>query len=155
MNQGRIAQIGSPTELYDNPATPYVADFIGAANLLDAKTAGRDNDLTVFRIGDTVIRSARLPSSAIIDRATLGIRPERFLVSGSETANRLALEVKEVLFHGDRLKLELVMNGVEKPLFAELARTALPSSGPMETGSRLELYVEPSDILVFAGGAAG
>jgi spermidine/putrescine transport system ATP-binding protein len=154
MNQGRVAQIGSPTELYDNPATPYVADFIGAANLLDAKAAGRDGELATFRVGGTVLRSARTASLAIIDRATLGIRPERFLVSATESANKLDLTIKEVLFHGDRLRIELVMDGIDKPLFAELPRTALPSASPVETGSRIKLHVEPSDIFIFAGGLA-
>lgn len=155
MNQGRIAQIGSPTELYDNPSTPYVADFIGAANLIEAKAAGRDGDFAAFRLGSTVIRSARTASSAIVDRATLGIRPERFLVSGSEDANTLAFTIKEILFHGDRLRLELTMDGVDKPLFTELPRTALPGSGSIGTGSAITLHVEPSDILVFTGGVAG
>lgn len=154
MNKGRIAQIGSPTELYDNPSTPYVADFIGAANLLDATSAGPEGGFTMYRLGDTLIRAARKPSSALASGAMLGIRPERLLVSGSEVANRLSFTIKEVLFHGDRLKLELMMRGVDKPIFAELARTVLASS-QTETGSHLDLYVEPSDILVFTGGHAG
>ncbi|MCB1447653.1 MAG: ABC transporter ATP-binding protein [Rhizobiaceae bacterium] len=153
MNQGRVAQIGSPTELYDNPSTPYVADFIGAANLLEAEAAGRDGALAAFRLGGTVVRSARVASAAVTGKAILGIRPERFLVSGTETANRLALTIKEVLFHGDRLRLELMLEGVDRPLFAELPRTALPPDSPIEPGAGIALHVEPSDILLFAGGS--
>jgi len=38
---GRVEQVGSPTEVYDRPATPFVADFIGTSNIVDAVVAGR------------------------------------------------------------------------------------------------------------------
>ncbi len=40
MNQGKIEQIGSPTEVYDHPATPFVASFVGAANVVERAGAG-------------------------------------------------------------------------------------------------------------------
>ena len=37
MNRGRIEQVGTPMELYEDPATPFVADFIGQANLIPGR----------------------------------------------------------------------------------------------------------------------
>ncbi|TMK14609.1 MAG: ABC transporter ATP-binding protein [Actinobacteria bacterium] len=40
MSQGRVEQVGKPKEIYENPATAYVADFLGVSNLMDAEAAG-------------------------------------------------------------------------------------------------------------------
>src|SRR5881394_1266343 len=40
MSQGRVEQVGQPKEIYENPATAYVADFLGVSNLMDAEAAG-------------------------------------------------------------------------------------------------------------------
>ena len=72
MNQGRIMQVGVPTELYERPANTFVAGFIGSPrmNLLDAK------DL----LGDAVATVGRGRGS------TLGVRPEHLLIGSAEGA---------------------------------------------------------------------
>ena len=44
MNDGRIEQVGSPREVYEEPASAYVADFLGVSNVLDAEAVGRTPD---------------------------------------------------------------------------------------------------------------
>src|SRR6476646_3711885 len=44
MSQGRVEQVGKPKEIYENPATAYVADFLGVSNLMDAEAAGPARD---------------------------------------------------------------------------------------------------------------
>ena len=148
MNAGRIAQVGSPTELYDTPASPYVADFIGAANLLEAEVVARQGEAIALRLGDgTLIRSLRggnIP--ALAKKVVAGIRPERLLAAAPPGGNEISLTVKESLFHGDRLRLELTADGIGKSIFAELARVA----GGAEPGSRMTFHVDPADVLVFA-----
>ncbi|MER9934356.1 ABC transporter ATP-binding protein [Mesorhizobium sp. M0088] len=154
MNQGRISQIGSPIELYDNPANPYVADFIGGANLVPAELIGRDGDTAAFRIGNgIVVRSRR--AAAVREpggKITLGVRPERFLTATSGAPNSLECVIRESLFHGDRLRLELALGGTAMPLFAELPRTAISSPSGVEPGSHITLLVDPDDVLVFSKG---
>ena len=150
MSEGRIAQIGSPTELYDNPATAYVADFIGAANLIAAEPLGPAGALSAFRLGDgTVVHAAKAAPAG--GGAMLGIRPERFLTAKDGALNQLTFTIEEVLFQGDRLRLELRLAGIEKPVFAELPRTALSASSAIAPGAGIRLQVDPADILVFAG----
>jgi spermidine/putrescine ABC transporter ATP-binding subunit len=77
MNEGRIDQLGSPSEIYDHPATPFVADFIGDMNhlqgTLEKSAAG---DLAVAlpggRAGVAKVVSAAQPGS----RVRVGVRPE-------------------------------------------------------------------------------
>ncbi|MEV7423917.1 ABC transporter ATP-binding protein [Streptomyces sp. NPDC091212] len=76
MNGGRVEQLGSPTEVYRTPATRFVAEFIGAANILEG-TGASDGTLTVG--------AARLDSGlpSLVDGApvTLAVRPERVVVA--------------------------------------------------------------------------
>ena len=156
MNQGRIAQIGSPTELYDNPASPYVADFIGATNLIEADAIGRDGDATLFRLANgTTVRSRCNSSAGPADgsKAMIGIRPERLHLTRSDSANALEFTVMESLFRGDRLRIELGLEGIGKPLFVELPRAAVSSSVDLAPGRSMTFHVEPTDVLVFAGGS--
>ncbi|CAN5899027.1 ABC transporter ATP-binding protein [soil metagenome] len=67
MNAGRIEQLGPPVEIYDRPATAFVARFMGVENLLNAKLVGRDGDrlrLSVGAIEATVARPATLLDAA-------------------------------------------------------------------------------------------
>ncbi len=155
MNQGRIAQIGTPTELYDHPATPYVADFIGATNLFDAVYAGREGDLAVFQLGNgSLLRSRRPFVAGVVSGrpVKLGIRPERFQTAAFEGANTLNCTILESLFHGDRLRMELTVDGIERPVFTELSRVAVPVTDAIAPGASLALHVDPVDVFAFAEG---
>jgi spermidine/putrescine transport system ATP-binding protein len=76
MDAGRIDQLGVPSEIYDRPATPFVADFIGEMNHLEG-TLERDDGNLVAAVGGArfgigrVVREAR-PG----DRVRIGLRPE-------------------------------------------------------------------------------
>ena len=85
MNAGRIEQLGPPAELYDLPATPFVATFLGQSNLLAGDTHGRaGDDIAVSAYG------ARFTVPATRSRATgatvfLGVRPEKLqLAAGAD-----------------------------------------------------------------------
>ena len=73
-NAGRIEQIGTPAEVYERPATPFVAGFVGTSNLLAATVdgPGRVHHVRVGRDG-LVLLAERAPS----DRAHVAVRPEK------------------------------------------------------------------------------
>ncbi|MEY8096574.1 ABC transporter ATP-binding protein [Falsihalocynthiibacter sp. S25ZX9] len=70
MNEGRIEQIGTPTEVYNRPETTFVASFMGAPPMNLMAGAATDGQL---RIGDESIAANDLPTSG---KVTIGIRPE-------------------------------------------------------------------------------
>ncbi|HSX70713.1 MAG TPA: ABC transporter ATP-binding protein, partial [Pseudomonas sp.] len=89
MSKGRILQVGTPSEIYENPANRTVADFIGETNFLEAQAIGEQLQLAD---GQT------LPSHCSAQGAvTLAIRPERVALSDS---GNLAGEVEEVVYIG-------------------------------------------------------
>jgi spermidine/putrescine transport system ATP-binding protein len=77
MNAGRIEQLGSPTELYESPATTFVANFLGQSNLLPGRVGGRSGpDLLVDVFGRRLaVPAARNRCAG--DDLLVGVRPEK------------------------------------------------------------------------------
>ena len=76
MNHGVVEQLGSPRELYERPATRYVANFLGQSNVLDGSVVAQQNDDTVVEVhGVRLLVPGRLggPGSP----ASFGVRPEK------------------------------------------------------------------------------
>jgi putative spermidine/putrescine transport system ATP-binding protein len=115
MHRSRIAQIGTPRELYEAPASAFVADFLGDSNLLAATIAAADANSLAVKIGDgSVIRAA--PSriaAAVGDRVFLLIRPEDMTVQpaneAAEGSEQLTGTVTELSYHGDVFKLNVAV----------------------------------------------
>jgi len=85
MNKGIIEQMGAPTELYENPRSTFVANFLGQSNLIEGKIKSRDSDLvTVDMHGiDVTVPTARTHVDG--NAGWIGIRPEKVLI-GEEGA---------------------------------------------------------------------
>ena len=87
MSAGQVLQVGTPTEIYERPQSRFVADFIGAANLLDAVRAGPCR----FALPDgTTLRSA---VSGPDGPVALAIRPERVRIVGGGMQGTVQLAV--------------------------------------------------------------
>ncbi len=80
MRAGRIEQLGTPEELYERPATEFVAGFLGVSNLLDAEVAARGERFADLRLSDGTM--LRAPSAALNGetKVRLGVRPEKLRV---------------------------------------------------------------------------
>jgi spermidine/putrescine transport system ATP-binding protein len=104
MDQGRIRQVGSPREVYESPEHAFVADFLGAANLLDADASGVDRDgLIRVRVEDVELR-ASAAGRELNGPVKLVIRPERVGLEAGDVAaagdNRLRGVVERSVFQG-------------------------------------------------------
>ena len=155
MEAGRIRQIGSPGELYDAPETPYVADFIGATNLMPARYEGREGEVEVLKLagGQILRRVARgggfLPGSEVL----VGIRPEH-LVPGQAGGNGVAGRVIDTLFHGDSIRLEFLPEGADRPAFAQLHRGSGMAADALMAGQEIRFGVAPEAVMLFPAEAA-
>ncbi|MDT5391116.1 MAG: spermidine/putrescine transport system ATP-binding protein [Mycobacterium sp.] len=111
MNAGNVEQIGAPTEIYDAPATVFVANFIGQANLWAGHQNRVDGDVAEVSVLGTTLKAR--PGATRIEpggQATLMVRPERVLVSmdapGAELAS-IAATVRDLTFQGPVVRLSL------------------------------------------------
>jgi spermidine/putrescine transport system ATP-binding protein len=85
MNFGRIEQVGPPQEVYDHPATEFVAGFLGASNLLPGRVTDPAHGEIALDGGGTVhVSPARIPAGA--DRVKVGVRPEKLRLERSKAA---------------------------------------------------------------------
>lgn len=99
MNKGRIERLGDPMEIYDDPRTRFVANFLGASNLMDGQV---DGDAVVLAGGDRLhLPPRRLPASGNV---SLGVRPEKIHVEDehvvSSHPNHLSAIVSDSSFIG-------------------------------------------------------
>jgi putative spermidine/putrescine transport system ATP-binding protein len=116
MHDGRIAQSGTPDELYNAPANAFVADFIGESTFLQGQvTEILDGGGVVTTTGGLACRIASLPAVAVGHRVQLMLRPESIVLgtAGEALPNGCAGTVREMTFQGDRLRCEVALNAVE------------------------------------------
>jgi spermidine/putrescine transport system ATP-binding protein len=95
MNEGRIEQIGAPEEIYRDPASEFVTDFIGDTNLFDGEVVERDGE-TVVEVGGS--DGFVVPADGTRGDVTVSVRPEDFDLGDGD----LSGEVVERYFQGDQ-----------------------------------------------------
>ncbi len=104
MSQGRVEQIGTPEEIYNQPATVFVAGFIGSANLLGATVSAIDDDhVTAQIVGGATVSSLRAGREfAVGQKVTVMLRPERIALDDHERDGRVGIwtTVTDHIFHG-------------------------------------------------------
>jgi len=105
MNAGRIEQVGTPFEIYNRPATPFVASFIGNLNILEADVLDAARGMLSVE-GQQVLASGPVFDS--ITRAKLSLRPEMIsLNEGIPGANTLAGTLANIVFLGSIVRLTI------------------------------------------------
>ncbi|WP_311972568.1 ABC transporter ATP-binding protein [Bradyrhizobium agreste] len=112
MNEGKIAQIGRPVDLYDRPCNRFVAGFIGQSNFLPAVVCGLEGDVVVTKCQGVLVRAVTSQRPAIGAEVSVTIRPERLRFADSTTerassANCLNVTVTEAVFAGERWRYVL------------------------------------------------
>jgi len=109
MNGGAIEQIGKPADIYERPATKFVADFIGRTNFLPARVLARAGEIVdVECLGRRfAVRDAR----AGVGPALLAVRPERAQLSPSPDGLDFEAEVAQVLYLGAKREVHLAGPG--------------------------------------------
>jgi spermidine/putrescine transport system ATP-binding protein len=102
MRAGRIVQVGSPQELYDQPASRYVADFVGTSNFFDGRIASvRGGQATITLDGGMTIEGRAGAGLSEGIRACASLRPERIRMTRDAGEGRLEVTVQNRIFLGE------------------------------------------------------
>ena len=110
MNDGRIAQLGTPRQIYDEPADRFVAAFVGHANFVRGIVRAREGAaLVVDALGGTRRTSAPAGSYPAGAHVEVMVRPEEVQVSALEMANSLAATVLATSFLGSAALYQLAI----------------------------------------------
>lgn len=117
LNRGRLVQLGSPSEVYERPANPFVGRFLGEANLIEGMLVGQsDNIVRLMLRSGQELRAPRTDACGN-DRAMLFIRPERVEISpgtsagADPAANVVAGRVRRCTFLGNILRYAVELEG--------------------------------------------
>jgi putative spermidine/putrescine transport system ATP-binding protein len=108
MSRGRIEQVGPPFEVYNNPATAFVASFVGQLNRLQAVVA--DNAQGLLRVGDADVRTTSPVEAPAGAEVFLMLRPEE-LTLDDQADNVLTGQVDNVTFLGSIVRVQVAVNG--------------------------------------------
>jgi len=127
MDGGRVAQLGTPREVYEQPATAYVADFLGVANLIDAHANGDGTCTVAGRRIDVA------GSSTSSGPARLVIRPERLRITDASDAANLRGTVVQVVYVGavNHIHIDLGDGVVVQALVANDGDRTVPNRGDL------------------------
>jgi spermidine/putrescine transport system ATP-binding protein len=151
MNLGRVEQLATPEEIYDRPASEFVAGFIGLANLLPATVERADSREVTLKLpgGGSTAAGADGRSFGAGESALLVLRPERLRISaaapGEETKGRLQARVVDVVFQGPVVRFDL-QTAEERDLVVIMLAQDRPAG--VETDSGVWVTWDPESAYV-------
>ena len=143
MNHGRIAQVGTPSDIYESPATRFVADFIGSVNMFEGQVSDEASDCVRIECRDLgcQVRAERAVSCGRGATVWTAIRPEKITIARQPPAaadngaaeNAVRGTVREIAYMGDmsiylvqtdsgrvlRVTLPNISRGGERPIGRE------------------------------------
>ena len=147
MNEGEIEQIASPWEIYHHPKNIFVASFLGAANLVDAKVIDiQKKDGGSYYLLDSLFGSLKIPGICLhddnVDKVKIVIREEQLHV-GKETnldSSHIKGVVESATFDGDFVRYSVNCEG------GTLIGSAPGTLEPLQVGESVGIYLDSSSL---------
>ena len=143
MNAGHADQIGTPFEIYNRPATRFVASFVGTLNLIEAKVI--DPQSSTVAIGDQRVVLAETFDLAAGSAVQLAMRPEAGSILPGATGNTtLTGQVVSSHFLGSviRTRMDVAGNTMSFDMFND------PNMAPPAIGDTVSLKIDSSDLII-------
>ena len=141
MNHGKIVQVGTPSDIYESPASRFVADFIGSVNMFEGRVSEEGADFVRIECDELgcAVRAERAVTCGNSSTVWTAIRPEKINISrrppagGAGAENAVRGTVREIAYMGDmsiylvqiesgkmlRVTLPNITRGRERPLARE------------------------------------
>jgi spermidine/putrescine ABC transporter ATP-binding subunit len=142
MNHGRVEQLGEPREIYERPATRFVADFIGASTVLRGCAVAADR--VTLATASVHVRAGR-PFQPGAD-VELAIRPERVRLVAEPGANVLEARVEGLVYQGAQTELTARLDDGQRVLVF----VTEPAPVPLAVGQAVRLHL-PADAFMVLG----
>ena len=155
MYAGRIEQLGAPREIYERPATRFVADFIGASTVLRGRVSGTDRVTVAGAV--LHVKGAALPQAAEVE---LAIRPERVRlapdpadnivdarvdsVAETRVGNVIDARVETVVYQGAQTQVTTRLGDGQRVLVF----VTEPAPRPLTAGDTVRLHLPPDAFMV-------
>lgn len=144
MEVGEVAQLGTPMEIYQDPGSRYVADFVGSTNQLDGTVAGLDGDYVLVRtqVGELRCRPGG-DTPAVGSQVQVMFRPEHLLLCpAAQGPNLISAEVTQSVFLGSHLE-HILTCGPQRLVLQTM------EGGLLERGSSVTVELDPDRARAF------
>jgi spermidine/putrescine transport system ATP-binding protein len=153
MNGGQVEQIGAPQDVYEDPETLFVADFLGVSNLMDATAQGAHDGRCRVR-ADTFELAAGSGAIDITGPAKIVIRPERIELESREAPgpNRLPGMVERLVYVGSAVQV------IVRVATGDALQVLVPNTGkalPYQQGTPVQVHLPVEALRVLAADAVG
>ena len=139
MDQGLVEQVAGPRELYERPATPFVAGFIGVSNVVHLRPDRVDDGLAVMTVGEGERIVAPFGSAREMEEILMTVRPEKVKFEEvGEPSSRVSATVAEIVYLGS-----MTQYIVELPTGEQLTVHRLNDEvrgRPIQVGDRVTLH---------------
>ncbi|HSE05247.1 MAG TPA: ABC transporter ATP-binding protein [Methylomirabilota bacterium] len=141
MNHGRLEQLGAPREIYEHPATRFVADFIGASTVLRGRAVDAERVAVTDGPALRVAGGRALPAGAEVE---LAIRPERVRLAAGPGDNVVAARIEGLVYQGAQTEVTARLgDGQRVRVFV-----SEPAPAPLATGQTVQLHLPPDAFMV-------
>ena len=152
MDRGAVQQIATPSELYEHPASRFVADFIGKVNLIDAKVLSHKAKLVTCEakgLGRLELPGAK-PTG---DTIAIAVRPEKLEIASGEPkvsgVIKVAGKVRDVAYYGDTSHVVVeVKDGLD--LAVNVQNDSREGGAGVNRGQRVWVHWSPDDAIILA-----
>jgi ABC-type Fe3+/spermidine/putrescine transport system ATPase subunit len=149
INGGRVIQVASPTELYSQPATSFVADFVGSSNLFPGTVIENSEEMTVIGVNGNQILKSIYPVKGRGIEVQVMIRPESIrLLSNdqpSDGLNVLEGEIQMATYLGPTVRYDVKAGSLDFEVDTIFEGGNSPLLNP---GTKVKLEIDPSQVVV-------
>lgn len=144
VNRGRLEQVGSPAEVYESPATPFVAEFLGRTVCFEGRIAMNGSCCCIELIGgggSIVLAGALAVSFGDRSSVRVTLRPEdmEILANGEIQTNQIPAKIEQVVYLGERYEYQVQACGVSFVLSASKKQR-------YRTGEAVRLAIDPERL---------
>ncbi|MFE1837404.1 ABC transporter ATP-binding protein [Streptomyces sviceus] len=145
MTEGRIDQFDTPQELFERPRTPFVADFLGAANFLPGRVEEQTTDHTLVRLDTGGLLKARPQSAPDGARVRAAVQPGRLYLCPAGDGFCTGT-VETVTYVGTLVRVTVRPLGGKD---SDVVRLELPAGRAPDLGARVDLAADPANVSVY------
>jgi ABC-type Fe3+/spermidine/putrescine transport system ATPase subunit len=139
-NQGRLEQIGTPSEIYCKPASPFAARFVGGANVVPVEILAVEDGAAMLELGPhrltNITQACMVPGPA-----WLVLRPECIRL-GTEGLDG---EIRDIAYRGSGFSYRIAVKGLEETINAEVQAER---ASPLPVGSSTRVSWDPASAII-------
>lgn len=145
MNAGKILQEGKPKEVFDHPASLFVADFMGFSNFIAGKVTNTDGSKVRVVCSEQELILAGINSTEFApgDGVTISIRPENLVLAEKNSENALTGTVKNVTYKGTATRIEI------KDIFVETIFLNIHDDEGYKVGNEITVALPSQKLLIY------